>query len=998
MNFVAFLVYVTVSFILVGLTAMVVAQCFRRNTQMSLSLAYAGIACCVVTFSYFFRVLTVSPLVFSIMTGIYLVGIDVAVVMFFSFILQFSKYTREPWKNPLVRFGLCFSFAEVIVYIVNIFYPIAVNFGTRDTPVARIFYSSMTPVYWMHILFVYAMLLVILITLFRQARYVPRQFGRQYTDVALFVIFLLVANFLGGGFRRGLIDYTVSAYSMLVLFMYWYAYRYSTHGMLNSLKMSVFDNVEQAIVLFDYNSRMVLRNEPALRMFTNVEFSDKLEEQEFLKACGITIDFTSSTDVCSFQCNLKAKKSSVPLRCDFRRLRDKKNIVLGNLFVFSVAILDTDNLTNFQDWESFKVFSMNNKDAFTFPMMTIVCDINNLSIINSTQGHSAGDRIMRNLASAMKDNFPSGTYFVRGPEAELIALSYGMNVSQVSECIEKIRAKFPEKFLYATEEATTWSPNIMEAVESACHGLHQKKLLDKDTVHSEMLGSLIKALQECDSDTEAHVQRTQKMGEALGRRIGLTDRQQSDLSLLCLLHDIGKIGVPLEILNKPTKLSPEEWKTIQSHVEKGYQIAKSSKDLCDIADMIRHHHERWDGNGYPDGLSRESIPLLSRVICVVDSFDAMISDRAYRKGMSVDAAMTELMRCAGTQFDPFLVSEFLPICQMLSSERGETTIPSSPAVQMRSLQKQSESSSVTTGRVHSLCYSRYILDSQMKIILVDENFEKLTGYSSEEVEQLDLHQNDLIPKDDVTEYLCLTSEALANKQMAYCEHRIACKDGSIIYVFCFGKVFFDSVSKELRSEIVITNSSDTFALKAFVNQEKEKSDARLHHWEESFRRDSLTDLLSHAAFLSDVEERLLEDHVKVMFFMMDLDYFKKINDSLGHHAGDELLVFVAQTLHNALRSSDLACRMGGDEFAAALVFKDSCSTDFMVSRANQIFDKITMTLASGEHPISISMGVSIEEEDIRTFNQLYEAADKALYASKNRGRRCLSVYNKEKMG
>lgn len=998
MNFVAFLTYIIVSCVLVALTAHVVVSCYQKNTPMARSLGLAGIVCCVITFSYFFRVLTSSVLVYSIMTSVYLVGIDFAVVLFMAFIFHFSKYSTNPWKTLFMRGCLGYALLETVIYCINVFYPVTLEFSTRDTPIASVFYAHMTPLYWAHILFVYIMLVAILVTLFRQAHRVPRQFGRQYIDTAVFVILLLVANFLGGGFRRGLIDYSVSAYSVLVLFMYWYAYRYASHGMLNSLKMSVFDNVEQSIVLFDYNGRMVLRNQRALQMFTNVDFNENLEEQDFLKNCGIKVDLTTTTDVCSFQCNLSIKSTMVPLRCDFRRLRDRKNAILGNLFVFSDAILDTDNLTNFQDWESFKVFSMNNRDAFTFPMMAVVCDINNLSIINSTQGHSAGDRIMRNLASAMKDNFPSGTYFVRGPEAELIALSYGMDVNQVSDCIEKIRMKFPEKFLYATEEATTWSPNIMEAVESACHGLHQKKLLDKDTVHSEMLGSLIRALQECDSDTEAHVQRTQKMGEALGRRIGLTDRQQSDLSLLCLLHDIGKIGVPLEILNKPSKLSPGEWKTIQSHVEKGYQIAKSSKDLCDIADMIRHHHERWDGKGYPDGLSRESIPLLSRVICVVDSFDAMISDRAYRKGMSVDDAMTELMRCAGSQFDPFLVSEFLPICQMFSSERGETSVPTSPAVQIKSLQKNANPATAVSGRVHNLCYSRYILDSEMKIILVDENFEKLTGYSSDDVEQLNLHQNDLIPKEDVTEYLCLTSESIANKQMAYCEHRINCKDGSIIYVFCYGKVFFDSVSKDLRSEIVITNSSDTFAMKALVNKEKEKSDARLHHWEESFRRDSLTDLLSHAAFLSDVEERLLDEHAKVMFFMMDLDFFKNINDSLGHRIGDELLVFVAQTLKNTLRASDLACRMGGDEFAAALIFKDSCDMDFMISRANQIYDKIAMTLSSGEHPIGISMGVSIEDDEIRTFNQLYEAADKALYASKNNGRQCVSFYSKEMKG
>ena len=149
------------------------------------------------------------------------------------------------------------------------------------------------------------------------------------------------------------------------------------------------------------------------------------------------------------------------------------------------------------------------------------------------------------------------------------------------------------------------------------------------------------------------------MGAELGKRIELTDSQQSNLSLLCLLHDIGKIGIPLEILNKPGKLSEEEWRILQSHTEKGYEIANSNNELRGIADEIRHHHERWDGKGYPDGLSRESIPILSRVIAVVDAFDAMTNNRSYRHAMSVSDATAELKKCAGSQFDPHIVSEFL---------------------------------------------------------------------------------------------------------------------------------------------------------------------------------------------------------------------------------------------------------------------------------------------------------------------------------------------------
>ena len=190
-----------------------------------------------------------------------------------------------------------------------------------------------------------------------------------------------------------------------------------------------------------------------------------------------------------------------------------------------------------------------------------------------------------------------------------------------------------------------------------------KKLLSSKSVHSQTLTSLVRALQESDSDTEAHVRRTQKMGVELGRRVGLSDEQIADLRLLCLLHDIGKIGIPLEILNKPGKLTEEEFAVLRTHVEKGYQIAMSSDELKSIARMILCHHERWDGKGYPEGLSGNSIPVLSRVIAIVDAYDAMVNNRSYRKGLDPETAQEEMRRGAGVQFDPYLTGEFLSMLE-----------------------------------------------------------------------------------------------------------------------------------------------------------------------------------------------------------------------------------------------------------------------------------------------------------------------------------------------
>lgn len=182
-------------------------------------------------------------------------------------------------------------------------------------------------------------------------------------------------------------------------------------------------------------------------------------------------------------------------------------------------------------------------------------------------------------------------------------------------------------------------------------------MLNTSSARSQALTSLVRALEEVDMDTEEHVKRTQQMGIALGHKIGLSDAQLTSLQLLCLLHDIGKITVPLEILNKPGRLTDEEWSILRSHSEKGYQIAMSSEELRPIAEMILHHHERWDGNGYPARLVREEIPVLSRIISIVDAYDAMVNDRAYRKAMLPGKAMQEIRDNAGTQFDLVPIEE-----------------------------------------------------------------------------------------------------------------------------------------------------------------------------------------------------------------------------------------------------------------------------------------------------------------------------------------------------
>ncbi|MFQ3610823.1 MAG: HD domain-containing phosphohydrolase, partial [Fimbriimonadales bacterium] len=175
------------------------------------------------------------------------------------------------------------------------------------------------------------------------------------------------------------------------------------------------------------------------------------------------------------------------------------------------------------------------------------------------------------------------------------------------------------------------------------------------------LDALLAALDTRDTETEGHSERVAAYTMAMARRLKLSEDELADIEKGALLHDIGKIGVPDSILYKPGPLTPEEWEIMKQHPVIGYRMCMKIDMLRNAAPIVLHHHERWDGKGYPYGLSGEQIPLGARLFAIADTLDAMTSDRPYRKALSFAQAREEIIRCAGTQFDPDLVKLFREI-------------------------------------------------------------------------------------------------------------------------------------------------------------------------------------------------------------------------------------------------------------------------------------------------------------------------------------------------
>ena len=186
-----------------------------------------------------------------------------------------------------------------------------------------------------------------------------------------------------------------------------------------------------------------------------------------------------------------------------------------------------------------------------------------------------------------------------------------------------------------------------------------RALRDLESTYSQTLWSLVAALDAREHETGDHSQRVVRYTLAIARRIGLPEADLPSLGRGALLHDIGKIGVPDAILLKPGKLDEREWAEMRRHPQIGFEILKSIEFLGSSAEMVLCHQERFDGGGYPRGLAGEQIPIAARVFAIADTFDAMTSDRPYRRALSAEAARAEIARCAGTQFDPRCADAFL---------------------------------------------------------------------------------------------------------------------------------------------------------------------------------------------------------------------------------------------------------------------------------------------------------------------------------------------------
>lgn len=211
------------------------------------------------------------------------------------------------------------------------------------------------------------------------------------------------------------------------------------------------------------------------------------------------------------------------------------------------------------------------------------------------------------------------------------------------------------------EVRETLHQSIRDTFIKAENHMFRKKIVESQSMRNKTIQVIMETLNEKSEREKRHSVQVSEWSKRIGEAMGLNSQLIKEIETAGLVHDIGKIAVREEVLNKPGKLTDEEYDEIKKHSESGYQILKSVDAYSSLADDVLAHHERYNGNGYPRGLKGDEIPLIARIICVADAYEAMVSDRSYRKGIPHEEALAEIIRCSRSQFDPVITEVFVKL-------------------------------------------------------------------------------------------------------------------------------------------------------------------------------------------------------------------------------------------------------------------------------------------------------------------------------------------------
>jgi diguanylate cyclase (GGDEF)-like protein/putative nucleotidyltransferase with HDIG domain len=555
---------------------------------------------------------------------------------------------------------------------------------------------------------------------------------------------------------------------------------------------------------------------------------------------------------------------------------------------------------------------------------------------------------------------------------------------------------------------------------------------DLSRLHLATVEALATAIDAKDQTTHCHVRRVQIFAAGMGRVFNLSNNEIEALKAGALLHDVGKLAVPDHILNKPGRLTTAEFEKMKIHTTVGAEILERVNFPYPVVPIVRHHHEQWNGLGYPDGLKGEEIPITARIISVVDCFDSVREDRPYRRGMTRDEAVALLIRGSGTHFDPQVVNQFLShlsefeaeIAALGLEQAGYTNEECEPrALAEVDVQQHKD-------RAPLMAYD-HIKNAHREVYALYE-IARTFGSSLDIEDTVSILVNKVghvVPFDTCVVYLYDELKAYATASHVAGKNAEALRDrcvapGEGVTGFALSNrrpvnridpmLDFEGVAlgpdseyRTMTSLPLIKDERLLGALSVYSLELSEYTDDHMRLLEMVTRLAS--DALFNAMHHAEAESNALTDpltglpNARCMYLrfeqeasrarranrpfqvvMLDLDDFKLVNDTYGHRIGDKMLREIARLIQAQLREYDFLARYAGDEFVAIVPDLIGEQVEELRERIETVVSRFSLHVRA-EHKarVGISVGSSTYGIDGETLDQLLIAADQAMYAAKS---------------
>ena len=548
--------------------------------------------------------------------------------------------------------------------------------------------------------------------------------------------------------------------------------------------------------------------------------------------------------------------------------------------------------------------------------------------------------------------------------------------------------------------------------------------------------SLAIAIDAKDRTSRGHLRRTQVYATELGRALGVSAEKHEALKTGALLHDIGKLAVPQYILNKPEKLTQAEAAKIRIHPTVGGDILSSVNFPYPVEDVVRYHHEKWDGSGYPKGLKAESIPLVTRIFSVADFYDTKRCDGPFSAGLKREEAIALLKSSAGTSFDPDIVATFVAhvneFDQLITPHDLLEQVQSNDLVEDEVLSPPEGDTSRALTVPDGNAGFQSIVDAQWEVVALNE-IARTIGSSLSLKDTVTLVSSKLraiVPFDICVIYLvdeesgqAVPVHVCGENSEAFSNRRINIGDGIAGWVIASGQPsnswspeidflrFPSDIAVTINHALAAPLSRDDGAFGAITLYSQSKQPYTSEHFrlldvvaqnvssavnnsltfektKDSALVDQLTQLPNARAFYMTLEQRIaecqrLKNREPITVMSINLDDFKALNNTLGHATGDRLLKGIATVMKDQLRQMDLLARYAGDEFVAILPMA-SHKTSFLIAERIQaaIREHSFPERANGSAGVGVSIGIASHPEDGETAESLLAIARRNMQSDK----------------